>query len=210
MSSKAAGNQLYSLEENPFNKSWADWSAEWWKWLLSTPDNISPVNDATGELQHIAQLQPNVIFLAGTHQKKVERACIIPAAKAILFPIATMSASYVEFPNLRTEDELWRYAEEGNQVLDMSLSIDGELLDQKYLEKYRVKTPVFEVFLPENNIQLYVKGGATKVVADGYWAFLKPLPLGSHTIIINQTTKDHPPSLTLNCSYELIYNLRVK
>jgi hypothetical protein len=210
MTSVVAGNQLYALGDKPFNKSWEDWSADWWKWLLSTPDNINPVNDATGELQNVAQLQANVFFLAGTHQKKAERACTIPAARAIFFPIATMSASYVEFPNVQTEAELWQYAEEGNQVSDMSLAIDGMVLDKKYLEQYRVKTPIFDVILPDHNIQLYAKGGPTKVVSDGYWAFLKPLPVGDHTLIINQSTEDHPPSLTLNCGYELTYHLNVK
>jgi hypothetical protein len=210
MTSSASTNTLYSLEEKPFGKSWEDWSAEWWKWLLPTSDSNSPVNDADGELQGIAQHQPNVFFLAGTHQKKVERTCRIPAGKAILFPVATMSASYLEFPNLQNEGELRRCAEEGNQVDDMKLTIDGAVIDRGKLEKYRVKSPLFEVTLPDNNIHQYVQGGKTKAVSDGYWAFLKPLPPGEHTLIISQKTKDHPPSGTINCGYEITYHLIVQ
>ncbi len=204
-------DKLYSRDEKPLGNSWEDWGAKWWNWLLSITDKDNPVHDRTGELQHITQRHlPNVFFLAGTHDRKVERTCKIPAGVSILFPIATMSTSYAEFPNLHNETELRTYAEEGNQVLDMKLSIDGEEIDKGNLDKYRVKSPLFKVDLPENNIHMYVDGGETEAVSDGYWAFLKPLSPGNHTLIISQTTKDHPLSGTINCRYDLTYHLAVQ
>jgi hypothetical protein len=211
MTSKNGSNKFFPLDEEPFGKSWGDWSAEWWKWLLSITDRNNPVNDVTGELQQIAQhYLPNVFFLAGTHVTKGERECEIPAGTAIFVPIATMSASYAEFPDLQREEDLRSYAEEGNQVRDMKLTIDGEEIDKESLEKYRVKSPLFKATLPEDNICLYVKGGETETVSDGYWAFLKPLPSGRHTLVISQNTKNHPPSGTLNCKYDLTYHLTVQ
>jgi hypothetical protein len=202
--------KLYSREEKPFDKPWEDWSAEWWKWLLSISDNNNPVNDEDGELQGIGQHQPNVFFLGGTHQKKVERRCRIPPGKAILFPVATMSTSYLEFPNLHNEADLRRHAEDGSQVEDMKLIVDDEEINKEALEKYRVKSPLFELSLPEKNILLHVGGGETRAVSDGYWAFLKPLTPGEHTLTVSQKTKDHPASGTLNCKYEMTYHLMVK
>src|SRR6266545_3392369 len=35
-------------DTNPFGKSYGEWSAEQWKWLLSIPAPINPANDFTG------------------------------------------------------------------------------------------------------------------------------------------------------------------
>jgi hypothetical protein len=200
---------LYQPPPHPplLNKSWEDWTADWWKRLLGIRDTINPVNDPTGDLQGQNQ-PPEAFFLAGAHTKRAQRKCNIPAAKPILFPVAVMSASQAEFPGSSTA-KLASLAQDGNQVVDMELIIDGTTIDKQSLLNYRVQTPSFEVTMPEDNIHLYSNGGKTQVVSDGYWVFLKPLktPPKDHTIIFRQQTQDHPPSGTLNCSYDITYKL---
>lgn len=210
---------FYKRKEQPFGRSWEEWSAEWWKWLLSTTDRNNPVNDATGELQSIGQQDANVFFLAGTHATEAERIVNIPEGKAVFFPTCVMSASYAEFPLLKSEEDLRRYASEGNQVNDMGITLEGETfegaqigkhtLNKTELLEFAVKSPLFEVILPVHNIHLYAKGGRTEVVSDGYWVFLKPLQRGRYTLIVTQDTKDDRTTLTLNCSYVLTYRLLV-
>jgi hypothetical protein len=182
----------------------------WWQWLYSIPNDENPVNDRTGDLQVGNQpgLKSKVFFLAATHDAKVVRRCKIHDGMSVLFPVAANAASFAEFPNLTTESELYRHAEEGNKVLSMKVTIDGQEL--KNLEDYRVKSPLFDVELPEVNIWPWVKGGKSRAAGDGIWVFLKPLSSGKHTLEFSQATEDHPPSGTLNCSYEVRYDLEVQ
>lgn len=174
------------------------------------PDDENPVNDRTGDLQAGNQLdlKSKVFHLCPTHDHKVVRRCKIPAGMSILFPVAANAASYAEFPNLKTESELYRYAEEGNKVLSMKVTIDGQEL--KNLEEYKVKSPLFDVEIPHDNIWLWANGGNTTVAGVGIWVFLKPLSSGNHILEFSQATEDHPPSGTLNCSYEVRYDLEVQ
>ena len=220
MTSNGHDDIFFRMDEEPFDKSLEIWSAEWWKWLLSTTDLNNPVNDATGELQSIGQPHANVFFLAGTHVKKAERIVNIPEDRAVFFPSAVMSASFAEFPNLKSEQDLREYAKEGNQVIDMEVTFEGvtsagetinkQTLDKEDLEKYMVESPLFEVILPNFNIHMYAEGGPTQVVSEGYWVFLKPLERGKYTLTISQNTKDDPTTLTLNCSYVIKYNILVQ
>ena len=91
----------------------------------------------------------------------------------------------------------------------MKLTIDGQVISKSCLEQYRVKSSLFEATLPDDNIHAYGVPGQTQVKSDGYWVFLRPLEPGKHTLIISQTTKDYPPSGTLNCAYDITYQLIV-
>lgn len=200
----------------PQDKTLEVWSAEWWKWLLAISDHVNPVHDTTGELQSIGQPHAEVFFLAGTHSKSVERTVHIPQDRAILFPVMTMSASESEFPDQHTEQQLRQYALDGDQVKDMEVTFEGHAigritLNRDFLQKnYEATSPLFQVTLPENNIHLYAASGDTKVVSHGYWVFIKALPLGEYTLTIRQSTKDHLPTLTLNCSYDITYHLIIE
>ena len=91
-------NKSFSREEKPYGKSWEDWSAEWWKWVLEISSVYNPILDLTGELQHLRQTHlPDVFFLAGTHNRKTERKCMISAKAGIFFPVATMSVLMASF-----------------------------------------------------------------------------------------------------------------
>jgi hypothetical protein len=203
-------NLLYSLNEKPLGKSWEEHTISWWKRIYSIPNHENPINDRNGDLQDGNQpdLESKVFHLTATHDSKVVRRCKIPTGMSILFPVAANAASYAEFPNLKTESDLYSYAEEGNKVLSMKVTIDGQEL--KNLEEYKVKSSVFKVKLPDDGIWNWVKGGDTTVAGIGYWVFLKPLPPGNHVLEFSQTTEDHPPSGTLNCSYDVLYDLEVQ
>jgi hypothetical protein len=73
-----------------------------------------------------------------------------------------------------------------------------------------VKSLLFDATLPDDNIHACGEPGPIKVVSDGYWVLLRRLQPGEHTLIISQSTKDHPPSGTLNCKYDVIYHLTVQ
>jgi|SRR6476469_10031351 len=215
-----SADYFYNMNEQPEGRSWEEWGTEWWKWVLTKPDSTNPVNDIDGGFQGIGQTHPKMFMLAGTHSKKAERTVTVPKGTSIFTCVAVMSASFAEFPKLKTVNELLTYAKQGNNVEDMKVTISkmqdmGKRTDQVTLEKtdlqqYHVTSSnAFQVTLPRHNLQLYAKEGETFVVSDGYWICLRPLHPGNYDLEVSQTTADDPTTLTLNCSYDITYHLNV-
>ena len=56
---------VFPVDSKPYGKSYAEWSAIWWQWLLSIPEDKNPAGDPTGERCETNQQGP-IWFLAGT------------------------------------------------------------------------------------------------------------------------------------------------
>jgi hypothetical protein len=173
---------MYPRNYEPFGESWEKWAALWCNWLLSIPKDINPAVDETGKNSSQNQNDENVWFLAGTFGNNipVRRKCTVPKSKAILFTIADKEDSFVEDPEFIYEDQLSMRARTAmDRLIYLELVVDGKRLQN--LEKYRVHSDFFYLTFPKNNVY-GVKPGTYRSVCDGYWAFLRPLPIGSHKI----------------------------
>ena len=200
--------ETFSTNSKPYGLTYTDWTAKWFQWLLSIPENSNPSNDETGRNCSINQNDPNVWFLAGTGGGRAERTCTIPAGKAILFPIINVECSYAEFPNLKTESELRACAKsDQDKVTNLEASIDGMKIQD--LNKYRIQSVLFNVTLPTNNI-LGQKAGITEAVADGFYILLQPLPAGNHEIHFSGLLVDYTTTGPQNFGTETIYHLKVQ
>lgn len=172
--------RMYSRDDKPFGKTWEEWTAKWWQWLLSIPKERNPGIDDTGERFNANQNDPNVVFLVGTFGGFAERNYTISADKSVLFPIINFTTSYIEEPTLKTELELRSRAKQDiDDIVNKDVIIDDMGLEN--VEKYRVQSPVFDLTYPENNV-LGLSTGSTRAISDGYWIFLKPLSPGVHDI----------------------------
>jgi hypothetical protein len=172
--------KVYSRESKPFGRSWEDWSAIWWQWCSTEPEESNPVADKTGEFCNKNQHDPDVWFLAGTFGGKAERTCTIPFRKAILFPIINDLISYAEYNHLKTESDLRSYAKSDlDEATVYKATVDG--VELQNLQKYRVQSHLFSfIILPDDPAG--VPAGTTVGISDGYWVFLKPLSIGQHII----------------------------
>jgi hypothetical protein len=122
-----------------------------------------------------------VWFLAGTYEHPVERHCTIPTGKAILFPILNSECSYAEFPGLNSEEELRQCAKQmQDSIVHLEASIDSVPISG--LEQYRVRSPLFNLTLGQNNILELSSNTTTQTVSDGNWLFLEPLSPSEHKI----------------------------
>jgi len=72
-------------------------------------------------------------------------------------------------------------AEGALDMAAMGLEIDGEAVVD--LSAYRTTTPLFRLWLPEDNV-LGVEAGVAQSVADGYQVMLGPLSEGEHEVTI--------------------------
>lgn len=172
--------RIFPLDSFPYGIKYGEWVEKWIKWSLSMPKSFNPITDETGKNCAKSQLGP-VWFLAGTFGTSVKRKCNIPFRKAIFFPIIEKECSFAEEGDqLKTEADLCNRARYlMDVVIEMKVIIDGTAV--KDLEKYRVRSSVFDLQFPEDNIY-GVKAGATRSVTDGYWLMVKPLSRGSHVI----------------------------
>lgn len=204
---------VFQPDSKPYGLTYGDWTARWWQWAYSIPKDTNPAYDDTGKYCAEGQYGP-VWFLTGTYRHSVDRYCTIPAGKAILFTILNSECSFAEFPNLKTEEELLQCAKQmQDSVIYLEASMNGISLTG--LEKYRIKSPLFNFTIPENNI-LGLPAQSTQAVSDGNWVFLKPLPIGNHTIYlkgglqnINGTSGNHTFAGPSGWDYPNTYHITV-
>ena len=105
-------NEIISYEKGskPYGLTYGTWSVKWWQWALSTPVSISPIADYNGRAWNINQPPSNVWFLAGkfgnTDKNFPNRVTKLPAGRSIRFPVLNCEANPLEYPELKTYDQL--------------------------------------------------------------------------------------------------------
>ena len=169
----------YSPESKPFGLTYGQWTVKWWQWLTSIPTGTNPAVDEDGHNAAVNQNDPYVWFLAGTFvRRNAMRNCVVPASKAILFPVINYQMNSIESPELKDEFELTEHVrQDEDDIVSLKAVIDGQKLPI-----YRVRSDplMFQINVPEDNPFAIAGGGSIKTTADGYWVFLKPLTPGEH------------------------------
>ncbi len=165
---------IYAVDSYPFGTSYVEWSIRWWKWLLGIPKEVSPSSDSTGQYAQLKQSDPNVFFLCQTftrHDDNPTRHVIVPFGKAIFMPIINWISVFPD--DGRSDDDLLAMAKRKiDAVENLELSINYQKLKVD-LNKYRVTSTAFEVYLPKNNL-LNAEEGYSRCVSDGYWVLFLP------------------------------------
>lgn len=172
------GLELYDADSKPFGRTYAEWTARWWQWVLSIAKSENPLVDENGKNYANNQSGP-VWFLIGTLKGHADRSCIIPADKAILFPVINVEASVAEGDGTTEEALAARVEFEMDQITDMRAMIIGRNVDE--LRQYRIQSPLFNVTLAADNV-LGLPAQTTEMMSEGYWLFLKPLPPGKYDL----------------------------
>lgn len=168
--------ELFTPESRPFGRTYAEWTAKWWQWVLSISKAENPLVDQNGKNCSNNQ-NGSVWFLAGSLKGSAERSCTIPADKAILFPIINVEASVAEGDG-STEEELSAVVRfEMDQIADMRAMINGTNVDE--LKQFRIQSPLFNVTLPQDNV-LRLPAQTTKMMSEGYWLFVKAMEPGNY------------------------------
>jgi hypothetical protein len=175
--------QFFTSHSVPFGRTYGSWTTKWWQWALSTPRSVNPVVDSTGIYAHKHQ-SGDAWYLAGKFGSEdrslPERKCSIPREKGILFPILNCEANPLEYPNLKTDEDLIHHVNKDvDTVVLRDCFVNGERIPP---QRIRSDPRVFDLSIHRDN-PLGVKGGGfTRAAADGYWVFLKPLAVGVYSI----------------------------
>lgn len=205
-----------------YGNSHGEWAGLWVEWVHAQPFDTNPMFDPNGAFQALdartdsGKQEGEVWFLAGsTTTEPVVRHVTVPTGTALFFPlINTYWTTFTEYeydpdgdcPPDPPEDVVTDppFTEDGAEefaravlaveTAGLELRIDGTavVMDHQELLAYRGISPVFPVWMPEDNFwagsgwlcETYTPpaGIYPYCVADGYYVMVAPLPLGRHTI----------------------------
>jgi hypothetical protein len=175
-------------------------STQWWQWSLSIPPAVNPATDTTGEHCVVGQ-RGSTWFLAGVFGGgTATRTCLMPEGTTLFFPI--LNSVNVNTPNVCGQDAnnipvatlRAQIAPFIGGASALALEVDGKPVTNFE----HIKSPVFEVALPEDNVfdaPCADFGGVpagiySPAVADGFYVRLAPLNVGNHTIHFHAENTD--------------------
>jgi len=171
----AQSSVLLAATEQVSNVSQAEWSKRWWQWAASFDRTDSPVSDQTGAL--CAEKQSgSVWFLAGTYgTHRTIRECTVPRGKYLFFPLINYvvvkgAASTTTCMGLMTQA-----AQMTNEVASLILEIDG-VRSSNLVTHRQAPAGCFDVSA------LNERPAGIPAAANGYYAMLRPLSPGVHTL----------------------------
>ena len=203
--------RFYNELDKPYGFTYGKWTTKWWDWILSIPSKNSPLHDDTGADGITNQLSSDVWFLVGNFAKEFpkeyptekknfpHRKIRIKAGRSILLPVLNCMATLLEYPDLKTHEDLLKHVKN-----DVNSIIKKELfINEKIYKPVRVQSEpkIFKVKIIGNNAFDIKKLGITDAAADGYWAFIKPLSKGNYTIRFEGSCENG--RLSAGASYDL-------
>ncbi|MBI4582112.1 MAG: hypothetical protein HY718_20615 [Planctomycetes bacterium] len=184
-----------------YGKTYAEWGAKWWEWVLAIPWGDSPLADDDGSSCGVGQ-SGQVWFLAGSWVGAVTRTCTVPAGKAVFFPILNVLYSpIVGDPDDEATlmDLATAYFTDENAAT-LVCEVDGVRLQN--LDRYLVGAFRFDLSIPPGGLLGNDEVVTGYGVVNGFYIMLAPLSVGTHTIHFYGLAAQHP-DVEQNVTYEL-------
>ena len=125
----------------------------------------------------------DVWFLAGRFGSEEgwlpKRECVIPYSRAILFPVLNCEANSLEYPQLKTNEDLIAHVRHDVEtIVRKDCFINNERLPALRIQS---DPEIFNVNISGDLFDI-PHIGETTAAADGYWIFLKALEKGDYHI----------------------------
>jgi len=189
---------LFERNARPYGVSMVDWSERLWTFILEQPFDHNPFFDPTGADCANGQEEGPVWFLpavvGSSLGTSVTRACTIPRRRALFLQLSSIENDFpCPDPNFRPApgQSLYDFLKDGvtpaiDAVRNFDVTLDGVAI--KDVLTYRYTSDELFHFRGDVSMQAYdscVTGRRQPAVADGYYLMFKPLPPGSHTIVVH-------------------------
>jgi len=217
-SSRGGGNRgVLPPSSEAFGKSYGAWSGAWWQYVFSQPASSNPLVDPTGAHCRAGQ-SGRVFFLVGTNGggTATRDQCIVPAGKALFFPLVNAFDVHVPGDGLDTPQKVWDdlHVTIGfGPFSELHATIDGVAvgnLTPSSTPYHACAGPVagcappFSLTFPADNFFGLPAGTYEPAVADGFYLMLAPLPPGPHTINFGGTGLFGESSFSEEITYHLV------
>jgi hypothetical protein len=200
--------QVYSIKEAPFGVPYSEWVAKWWIWAYGLPGDFH-----TPDFKCDSNQAGPVWFLPDPLSGPQTRNCVVAQGKAILVPLITGSTNNIEKANY-TDQDLMNHAGDCNSMNSLrTAKVDGTTikgLDQD--APYRTNSSkIFTIDINSSN-QYGTAEGVARSFADGWFLFLKPLPVGEHELNVGGsiTPTAFDEAKTPGCAGGGNYNWHIK
>jgi hypothetical protein len=202
--------ELYSPESKPLGKSYEDHIKDWWRWLISIPANMSPIDDLTGERCFVGQSNSStLLYIVGSGGGHVERKCTVPEGISIMLAPSAAEMSDKEGKDVTIED-MHRLSKADQDSATFQVTLDGKTYSMEDLAQYRKHTEPFNVVFPDKGIFGVGIGGNSTIVADGYYLITKNLTKGVHEIKHESDIDCPMGDCDANFSETITYTLNVE
>jgi hypothetical protein len=165
-------------QSKPLGKSYGEWEAAWWQALISipaNPDHPFYVGGAFGDVKH-------VLFLTGVGGSPTIPITVRPGTH-LFFPMINAECSSLEPDPFHGDTEAeQRTCANGfiDNVTGVFAEIDGRPVQN--IADYRTDSPQFTINVPDPNILGVVAPATGTSVDAGYYLFLAPLSVETHTL----------------------------
>jgi hypothetical protein len=208
----ADGNSTPSVvppQAESFPLTYGEWGARWWQYVLGIPTDENPINDTTGAQCQLGQWGPAFFLVGPPGNGRTTRSCDVPADAGLFFPIINIVCAATE-----DGDNAQAISDLCNQYFpvdpkSLSLTIDGKKVDN--LKNFRASEffsftgaapGLFATTGCTNaNYPHCYEGFRPTASTVGYWAMLKPLSLGKHTVHFHGENPAFPQ--TVDVTYHL-------
>ena len=202
---------IAQIDSKPGGKTYGHWAAQWAQWAIGSPAATNPIFDPDGQYCALRQVD-DVWFLAGANSSDpVVRQCSIPAGKSLFFPLINnyYGAWLNDLPEETRTEEFVRAKASCSLPATISASIDGRKVlrpTQYFTGASGSESPIFNVQLPPGNIWSDDVSVIPELLnhpsaEQGYYLFIKPLPIGTHTI--QWTASGCSPGQKQNVTYHI-------
>lgn len=199
----AQGNNsaVYPKDSTPYGIPYKDWIVRWWQWNVGIPTSQHPRDNYTAEKCTVNQ-NGSAWFIPDILTGKEERTCTIPEGKAILVPLITGECDTSDSQS-QSDADIQQCSTAGDEYGAISATLDGQKIEN--LNSYRTATDFFNITYVKDNI-FDVPAGTYRGIADGFFVFLKPLPVGNHVLQVKSSVTN-PTTPSYNFGSEAKYNL---
>jgi hypothetical protein len=213
---------VFQKDELPFGKPYEQWVQDWWRWNAAIPGDPETTFAGVKENGCLIKKTGPVAFLmdpaiGGEHHQK----CKISSNQGILISgwSAECDGSVKGFEN-KSFKELSECARENDLgKVTANVWVDNKPIAQVNAEDYRtinlinatkLSTKGFNITTPENSNLAVDYPGTHLGAAHGWYIFLKPLPVGEHTVRYVNDVRETTLGAGNTNNADITYSLNVK
>jgi hypothetical protein len=213
---------VFHKDELPFGKPYEDWVQDWWRWNAAIPGDPETTFAGVKENGCLINKEGPVAMLmdpaiGGVHHQR----CEISSNQGILISAwsALCSGAVKGYENASVK-ELSECARQYNLgKVTVNAWVDNKPLAQVKAEDYKtinlinateLYTKGFNITIPEDSNLAVDYPGTHLGATHGWYIFLKPLPVGEHTVRYVNDVRETTLGAGNTNNADITYSLKVK